>query len=238
MDIITAPTDCGNARKGSRLAPAASRWKKAKKSLWYCHEGGGGDISRSEGLVKVDDCVSSFVMQTKHRCCVLILLMIIRVTQLSAAPLLTSLLLCNWSVTLRDTSATEFTPTDLSSLYSLLNGCAQWHYATQDPSWLLSKPFQIQFILLFLIWLMCKRYSTSIPLSLCSVVIHGAVLSFCGGVNGSGFSAPAEPIGTAEWNYSWASSSLQTNPWAAMSALLTSHAFCCVLLQHISLLNI
>lgn len=174
----------------------------------------------------------------QNRCCVLILLMIIRVTQLSAAPLLTSLLLCNWSVTLRDTSATEFTPTDLSSLYSLLNGCAQWHYATQDPSWLLSKPFQIQFILLFLIWLMCKRYSTSIPLSLCSVVIHGAVLSFCGGVNGSGFSAPAEPIGTAEWNYSWASSSLQTNPWAAMSALLTSHAFCCVLLQHISLLNI
>lgn len=93
--------------------------------------------------MKVDYCAtlclycSSFAVQTKHRCCVLIRLMIIRVTQLLAAPLLTSILLCNWSVTLRDASATEFTPTNLSSLYSLLNGCTQWHYATQDPSWLL-----------------------------------------------------------------------------------------------------
>lgn len=138
-------TGCGNARKGSRLAPAACRWEKGeKKSLRYCYEEGGGDISRREGLVvKVGDCAtlclycSSFSVQTKHRCCVLIRLMIIRVTQLSSAPLLTSILLCNWSVTLRDASATEFTPTNLSSLYSLLNGCAQWHYATQDPSWLL-----------------------------------------------------------------------------------------------------
>lgn len=75
-----------------------------------------------------------------------------------------------------------------------------------------------------------KTGRTSFPLSLCSVVIHGAVLSFCGGVNGSGFYASAEPIGIAEWNYSWASSTLQTNPWAGMSALLTSHVFCCVLL--------
>lgn len=92
--------------------------------------------------MKVDDCVtvcpyhSAFVVQTKHRCCFLICLMIIRVAQLSVAPLLTSLLLCNWSVTPRDTHATEFTPTRMSSLYSSLNGCMQWHYATQVPFWL------------------------------------------------------------------------------------------------------
>lgn len=188
--------------------------------------------------MKVDDCVtvcscrSAFVVQTKHRCRVLIRLMIIRVAQLSAAPLLTSLLLCNWSVTPRDTRTTEFTPSRMSSLYSLLNGCTQWRYATQDPTgvWEL---FQIQFVLLFLIWWMCKRHWTSFLLSLCFVVICGAVLSFCGGVNGSGFYAPAEPIGAAEWNYSWASSTQQTNPWAGMSTLLTSHAFCCVIAARI-----